>query len=31
VEAGASIESVTREEPPLEEIYLKLLHEGDVP
>jgi ABC-2 type transport system ATP-binding protein len=30
VEAGANIESVVSEEPPLEDVYLKLLHpEGD--
>jgi ABC-2 type transport system ATP-binding protein len=28
VEAGAPIESVTREEPALEEVYLRLLHDG---
>jgi ABC-2 type transport system ATP-binding protein len=28
VEAGAGVESVMREEPPLEEVYLKLLHPG---
>ena len=30
VEAGAGVESVTQEEPPLEDVYLKLLHpEGE--
>ena len=32
VEAGAAVESVTPEEPPLEDVYLKLLHpEGEAP
>ena len=26
VEAGAEVESVAHEEPPLEEVYLRLLH-----
>jgi hypothetical protein len=29
VEAGASVESVMPEEPPLEDVYLKLLHSED--
>lgn len=31
VEAGAGVESVTPEEPPLEEVYLKLLHTEGMP
>jgi ABC-2 type transport system ATP-binding protein len=29
VAAGAAIESVVPEEPPLEEVYLRLLHSGE--
>ena len=29
VEAGAEIEAVEREEPSLEEVYIRLLHPGD--
>ena len=31
IEAGAEIESVALEEPPLEEVYLRLLHQEDDP
>jgi ABC-2 type transport system ATP-binding protein len=30
VEAGAEVESVTREQPPLEDVYLRLLHPDEV-
>jgi hypothetical protein len=29
VEGGAGVESVMPEEPPLEDVYLKLLHPDD--